>query len=315
MKALWLEDRSLALRDLRRPSVPAEALIRIRLAGICSTDLELAAGYYPFTGVPGHEFVGEVVEAPDPAWVGRRVVGEINAVCGTCGHCRGGRQTHCAKRTVLGIVGRDGALAQYTTLPLASLHRVPDALSDEQAVFTEPLAAALEILEQVAIRPGDRVLLLGAGRLGQLAARTLAPTGCDLSVVARHPRQRDLLAAQGIRVLAAGDLPAAHWDVVVEATGSGEGFALGLRAVRPRGTLVLKSTYRGSVDVDLSAIVVDEVTIVGSRCGPFPPALRLLESGRLDPTDLIDAEFPLDKAVEAFACAAGPGTLKVLVRV
>lgn len=313
MQALWLENRLLSLRHVPEPAVAGEALIRIRQAGICGTDLELVRGYYPYTGILGHEFVGEVVAADDPAWIGARVVGEINVVCGTCEACRSGRRTHCANRTVLGIVNRHGTFAEYTTLPLANLHRVPDTVPDEMAVFTEPLAAALEIQEQVSIRPTDRVLVIGAGRLGQLIAQTLALTGCDLRVLARHPIQKDLLAARSIAVISADALPLRFWDVVVEATGSAEGFHLARQAVRPRGTLVLKSTYAGELTINASALVVDEITVIGSRCGPFAAALRLLEARRVDPTPLIMDVFPLHRAMEAMARAAQPGVLKVLL--
>jgi threonine dehydrogenase-like Zn-dependent dehydrogenase len=313
MQAVWLENQQMTLRRVPEPTVPGEALIRIRQAGICGTDLELVKGYYPYTGIPGHEFVGEVVAAEDPAWIGARVVGEINVVCGTCAACRSGRRSHCEHRTVLGIVNRHGTFAEYTTLPLANLHRVPDTVPDEMAVFTEPLAAALEIQEQVTIHPTDRVLLIGAGRLGQLIAQTLALTGCDLHVLARHPGQKDRLAARGIPVLSAETLPLRCWDVVVEATGSAEGFHLARQAVRPRGTLVLKSTYKGELTINASALVVDEITLVGSRCGPFAAALRLLEARRVDPTPLIMDVLPLSRALEAMERAAQPGMLKVLL--
>jgi threonine dehydrogenase-like Zn-dependent dehydrogenase len=202
MQALWLENHKIDLRDVSGPRNPDEALIKIRKAGICSTDLELVKGYYPYTGILGHEFVGEVVEAEDAAWIGQRVVGEINVVCGRCEQCQNGRSTHCEDRTVLGIVNRDGTLAEFTQLPIANLHRVPDSVPDEVAVFTEPLAAALEIQQQIQIKPTDRVLLVGAGRLGQLIAQTLALTGCDLRVVARHAHQQDLLKRRGIEVIA-----------------------------------------------------------------------------------------------------------------
>lgn len=315
MQALWLENRLLSLRHVPEPAVAGEALIRIRQAGICGTDLELVKGYYPYTGILGHEFVGEVVAAEDPAWVGVRVVGEINAVCGACEACRSGRRSHCPNRTVLGIVNRHGTFAEYTTLPLVNLHRVPDTVPDEMAVFTEPLAAALEIQEQVSIHPTDRVLLIGAGRLGQLIAQTLALTGCDLRVLARHPVQKDLLTARSIAVIAEDELPLRAWDVVVEATGSAAGFHLARKAVRPRGTLVLKSTYAGDLTINASALVVDEITVIGSRCGPFDAALRLLEARRVDPMPLIMDIFPLSRAIEAMERAAQPGMLKVLLRV
>jgi threonine dehydrogenase-like Zn-dependent dehydrogenase len=313
MHSLWLENQTLSPREVPRPSKPGEALIRVRLAGICGTDLELVRGYYPYTGIPGHEFVGEVIESPDQSWVGKRVVGEINATCGECEQCRNGRPTHCEKRTVLGITNRDGVHAEYTTLPLANLHLVPDLVSDEAAVFVEPLAAALEIQQQVHLQPTDRVLLIGAGRLGQLVAQTLALIGVDLRVVARHPLQKQLLTDRGIRLIREDEVQPRRWDVVVEATGSPSGFELARQALRPRGKLILKSTYRGEMTVNWSPIVVDEITIVGSRCGPFAPALRLLEKKEVDPTVLIAKRFPLACALEAYETAKQPGMLKVLL--
>lgn len=317
MHGLWLEDQQLSLRtDLPRPEpASGEALIRVRLAGICSTDLELTRGYYPYTGVPGHEFVGEVADAPeDRSWEGRRVVGEINAACGACNSCRSGRPTHCEERTVLGIVGRDGAFAQYLTLPLPNLHRVPDSVTDEAAVFCEPLAAALEICQQVHVRPTASALVVGAGRLGQLVARVLALTGCRLEVMARYEEQQQMLASRGIPFLHEGQLPRRCVDLVVETTGSVQGFSLARKAVRPRGTIVLKSTYAGQANqVDLSALVVDEITLQGSRCGPFAPALRLLSQGQVDTTDLYRYCFPLSRALRAFEMARRPAAMKVLL--
>ncbi len=313
MQALWLEDNKLSLRDIPQARNPEEALVKIRKAGICSTDLELVKGYYPFTGVIGHEFVGEVVEAEDKSWIGQRVVGEINVVCNHCEQCLNGRSTHCEHRTVLGITHRNGTFAEYTTLPITNLHRVPASVSDEMAVFTEPLAAALEIQDQIQIRPTDRVLLIGAGRLGQLIAQTLALTGCDLHVAARHKQQQELLKARSIRTISEEDIQPWRWDVVVEATGSPSGFALARRAIRPRGTMVLKSTYKGDMSVNFSSIVVDEIHLVGSRCGPFEPALRLMESKQVDPTVLIADEFRLSDGLKAFERAAESGVLKVLV--
>lgn len=314
MKAVWLEDCALSVRDVTAPVAKAdEALIRVRLSGVCGTDLELVRGYYPFTGVIGHEFVGKVVDAPDASWIGARVVGEINAACGECEACRNARPTHCENRTVLGISGRDGVHAEYTTLPLANLHRVPESVTDEQAVFTEPLAAAIEILAQVHVLPTDRVLLVGAGRLGQLVAQVLALTGCRLHVVARHPHQRALLAARGIACISAEEVESRRYDVVVEATGSPSGFELAHAAVRPRGTFVLKSTYRGEISLALAPFVVDEITIVGSRCGPFAPALRMLERGDVDVTPLIAERYPLDRSLKALEAAARPGMMKVLI--
>jgi threonine dehydrogenase-like Zn-dependent dehydrogenase len=314
MNALWLENNQISLRDVPQPKKQNEALVRIRKAGICSTDLELVKGYYPYTGVLGHEFVGDVVEADDVSWIGQRVVGEINAVCNQCEQCLNGRPTHCENRTVLGIVNRDGVFAEYTTLPIANLHKVPASVPDEMAVFTEPLAAALEIQDQIQIKTTDRVLLIGAGRLGQLIAQALALTGCDLRVVARHRHQQDLLKTRGIRIISEEEIQPWRWDIVVEATGSPSGFNLARKAIRPRGTLVLKSTYKGDMSVNFSSIVVDEIDIVGSRCGPFEPALRLMESKQVDPTILIDSEFVLGEALKAFEHATETGVLKVLVK-
>lgn len=316
MYALWLENKQPSLREVPIPTPPpGEALVRVRLAGICATDLELIKGYYPYTGILGHEFVGEIVEAAGaPQRVGQRVVGEINAVCRKCETCKRGDPTHCENRTVLGIVNRNGVFAEYTTLPLENLIPVPDTVSDEIAVFTEPLAAALEIQEQVFIKPTDRVLLVGAGRLGQLIAYTLKLTGCHLQVVTRHASQRKLLEGAGIFCIVEEDVPDRKMDVVVEATGSASGFMLARQAVRPRGTIVLKSTYAGNVEADFSAVVVDEITLVGSRCGPFTPALRLMELGLVDPRLLINAHYPLVEGIAALACAEQPGVFKVLVR-
>ena len=314
MRALWLEDRQLDLRDhvpLPDPP-PGEALIRVLKAGICNTDVELTRGYYPFTGIPGHEFVG-IVEGGSAPLAGRRVVGEINVVCGTCRACAAGRRTHCERRTVLGIAGRHGAFAEYLSLPVENLHVVPDSVSTDAAVFTEPLAAALEIQQQVAIGPGDRVLIVGDGKLGQLVAQTLILTGCALCVVGRHAAKLGLLAARGIDTKRDEGLEHGAFDVAVECTGNPDGFSTAQRALRPRGTLVLKSTYAGSLTLDASAVVVNELTLVGSRCGPFAPALDLLAAGRVSVEPLIHARYPLARAVAAFEHAVRPGVLKVLV--
>jgi 2-desacetyl-2-hydroxyethyl bacteriochlorophyllide A dehydrogenase len=317
MRAAWLQDGVVRVRDDVAMPVPAEgeALIAVGLAGVCGTDLELLRGYAAFTGVPGHEFVGHVVDAPGASeWVGRRVVGEINVRCGACRECRAGRGNHCERRRVLGIRGLHGALAEHLILPVANLHALPDGVSDESAVFAEPLAAALAIQAQVAINRGDRVLVVGAGRLGQLIARTLRTTGCELQVVARHPRQRELLAACGVEHISEDDVAHAAYDVTIEASGAESGFALARWALRPRGTLVLKSTHHGDRAFDFAQLVVDEITLVGSRCGAFAPALHLLESGTIDPTPLVDGIHALDDAPAAFVQAARPGALKILVR-
>jgi len=316
MKAIWLEDRQLSVRDLPRPAAgPGWAVVKVDLAGICSTDLELVKGYYPFTGVLGHEFVGRIVETPEaPDRIGQRVVGEINARCGVCSACRAGRRNHCEDRSVLGIYNLDGCFAEYLSLPLENLIPVPESVPDETAVFTEPLAAAAQILQQVTIRPEDRVLVIGAGRLGQWIAQVLAGTGCDLKVVARHAGPRNLLEQNGIAWVDEDQLLPAQADVVVEATGSPAGFESARKAVRAGGTIVMKSTYAGQLNVDFSSIVVDEITIVGSRCGPFEAALRLFESGRADPQGFVTGRFPLTEGKAAMAAAAQPGSMKILLQ-
>jgi threonine dehydrogenase-like Zn-dependent dehydrogenase len=316
VRALWLEDRTLRLRDDVPPPVPppGEALVRVRLAGVCNTDLELVRGYYPYAGVPGHEFVGVVEDAAGASdWISRRVVGDINAACGACPTCRAGRPTHCERRTVLGILARDGAFATHLRLPIGNLHAVPDGVPDDVAVFTEPTAAALEIQEQVRVSPEDRVVVIGTGKLGHLVAQTLAARGCRLLAVGRRPSTLGLLSARGIETATADGIPARAADLVVECTGNPEGLELARRAVRPRGTIVLKSTYHGKALIDMAPFVVDEITLVGSRCGPFAAALDALGRGDVDPRPLVEARYTLADAVAAFDHAARPGALKVLV--
>lgn len=321
MKALYLSNGTVEVRDRPRPDRPeGESLVRVRLAGVCNTDLELQRGYLEFAGVPGHEFVGEVVDSDDTALVGKRVVGEINAACGACDYCRRGLERHCPERTVLGILDRAGAHAEYLTLPTSNLYVVPDTLSDEEAVFTEPLAAACEITEQVHVEPAHRVVVVGDGKLGLLVAQVLALTGCELHVIGRHRNKLDILAQRGIttEVVPHGEtstLPDRWADVAVEVTGNPGGFATARRLLKPRGTFVLKSTYAGTAEVDLSRIVVDEITLVGSRCGPFPAALRLLAQGLVDVTSLLHDRFPLDQGPAAYVRAAERGVLKVVLDV
>lgn len=324
MRALRLTDNG-PLLDTGYPVPvpgPNETLIRLRMAGICATDLQLLAGYKGgYRGVLGHEFVGEVVEAPGHAeWVGKRVAGELNIGCGHCDLCHRGLGKHCRQRESLGIIRRDGAFADFLTLPVANLHRLPDSLPDEQAVFVEPLAAALQLLEQCHIRPDDRVYVLGDGRLGLLVAQVLARTCCDLTAMGRTDAKLSILAERNIRtartdnpgVLA--ELLARPADLVVEVTGSPDGFALARRLVRPGGVLALKSTFAAPLPAfDISTLVVDEITLLGSRCGPFPPAIRLLAEGAVDVASLIHARYPLDDGLAALAHAAQRGVLKVLV--
>jgi threonine dehydrogenase-like Zn-dependent dehydrogenase len=314
MQALWLENNQLQLRDdapIPNPA-PGEALVRVIRAGICNTDLELLRGYYPYTGILGHEFVGVVEQGPEHL-KGQRVVGEINAVCGQCRFCRSGQPTHCENRTVLGIVNRNGAFAEYLCLPIENLHRVPDNVPTDVATFTEPVAAALEIQQQVKVSPAERVLVVGDGKLGQLVAQTLAVIGCDLLVVGRHQEKLANLAARGIQTGGEDAVADRAFDLSVECTGNPAGFAIARRALRPRGTLVLKSTYAGQLTFDASSLVVDEITLIGSRCGPFPAALDLLASGRVDVEPLIHARYPLSEGLAAFERASTKGVLKVLL--
>ncbi len=292
-----------------KPTPPVgEARVRVVRAGICNTDLEITKGYMGFRGVLGHEFVG-IVEAGEME--GARVVGEINAYDGTCPTCLRGDVTHCPHRTTLGIVNRDGAFAEYLVLPLGNLHRVPDAVTDAQAVFTEPLAAACEIVDRVHVRPTDRVCVIGDGKLGLLCAQVLFLTGCDLRVLGRHPNKLAILERRGISVSTDADSIGSRFDIVVDCAGHASGFELARRLLRPRGTLVLKSTFHGAQALPFSPIVIDEITIVGSRCGPFEPALRLLEQKLVDVDSMLSAEFSLARGVEAFERAEASGVLKV----
>jgi len=295
-----------------------EALIRVSLAGICSTDLELTKGYMGgFGGVLGHEFVG-VVERTGAAetadWVGRRVVGTINLGCGRCPVCLGDGPEHCPNRTTLGIANKDGVFADYVTLPVVNLLPVPDGVPDEEAVFTEPLAAALRIREQIRVRPTARVAVVGPGRLGLLVAQVLTLGGTEVTVLGRRRETLPLPAQLGLAVGLVEEQGDDSFDVVVEATGNEAGLAHSLRLARPRGTLALKSTFHGNANVNLTKLVVGELTVVGSRCGPFAPALRLLAAGAVQVRPLIEAEYPLRDGLAAFEHAARPGVRKVLLR-
>jgi threonine dehydrogenase-like Zn-dependent dehydrogenase len=318
MQCLWLDNKQLTIREVPVPHpAPGDALVRVHLAGVCGTDLALCNGYAPYNGILGHEFVGEVMAAPtDRVWEGRRVVGEINIPCHDCPTCAAGRPQHCPQRSVLGIQNHPGVFAELVTLPVANLHEVPEGVSDDQAVFTEPLAAALRITEQVSLTPSDRVLLVGAGRLGQLIAQVLVTTGCQVYALAKHTIQRNALRERPVKLLLPEDLPpaTAAFDVVVEATGSPTGFVQARRAVRPGGTLVLNSTYPGTTDVDLSSLVVDEITVIGSRCGPFDKALALLAEGKVDPLPFIETTYPLQNAALAMEHARRSAAFKVLIR-
>jgi alcohol dehydrogenase len=308
-------DGTVALRDVPMPLLaPGDALVAVRLAGICGTDLELTRGYKAFRGILGHEFIGEVLECPSaPHWQGRRVVGEINLSCGTCERCTTGLRNHCATRRVLGILAHPGCFAEQLVLPAANLHAVPDTLTDEQAVFTEPLAAAFQIFEQVPLAPATRVAVIGDGKLGLLVVMALRARGIPVTAIGRHPRKLALVAGPGVRTTTTDALQPERFDVVIEATGSRNGLALALTLVRPRGTVVLKSTVHGTVELPTTALVVDEIHLVGSRCGPFAEALAAMADGTVDPRPLVDARYPLAHAEQALAHAGRPGTLKVLI--
>lgn len=316
MKALRVDSQGLALAEIERPGSDDEALVRVILSGICNTDLEIARGYAGFHGTIGHEFVGVVESAPSGALVGERVVGEINAGCGKCELCLAGDSRHCPARTVLGIVGRNGAHAEYLQLPLRNLLPVPAQICDEHAVFTEPLAAVCAITERVAFTGDDSVAVIGDGKLGLLCAQTLALTGARLLLIGKHEEKLRIAERRGIETATIERVAkrVREFDVVVEASGAAAGFALALQLLRPRGTLVLKSTFHGATEFDAAPIVVDEITIVGSRCGRFAPALDLLRQGAIDVESLISEEYPLSKGVLGMARASQKGVLKVLLR-
>jgi alcohol dehydrogenase len=307
MHALVFDGQLKLTRDYPAPRAPdGEARVRVLRAGICNTDLEIIRGYLGFRGILGHEFVGALDD-------GTRVVGEINASDATCPTCLRGDVTHCPNRTTLGIVNRDGALAEFLVLPTRNLHRVPDAVSDAHAVFVEPLAAACEITERVHIRPADRVAVIGDGKLGLLCAQVVHLTGCDLIAIGRHANKLAILQKRGIATTTDPDAIRGAFDVVVDCAGHASGFELARKLLRPRGTLVLKSTFHGAQEMPFAPIVIDEIAIVGSRCGPFEPALRLLEKKLVDVEALMDSEFPIARGVEAFERAVQPGVLKVQV--
>jgi len=313
MRALVLDGNGVRVAD-NHPFAqrPGEARIKLIQAGVCATDLELIQGYMGFEGVLGHEWVGVVEDAPEADWIGQRVVGEINCPCERCPTCQRQQPTHCPDRTVLGILGRDGAFGEHLCLPTGNLHRVPESVGSDAAIFVEPLAAALQILEQVHIRPSHQVIVLGAGRLGQLCARVIALTGAHVTVVNRTPPRLALLPSHVDRCTS-DQAVGLRADVVVDCTGSPAGLATATQLVRPRGTVVLKTTVHEQRTVPSNSWVIDEVTVVGSRCGPFAPALRVLASDVMDLTPLITARFSLDQGVEALHAAAQPEHTKVVL--
>jgi threonine dehydrogenase-like Zn-dependent dehydrogenase len=315
MLAVHLENGTVTVREVpvpRRP--PGFALLKLLVGGICNTDLELQRGYYGFSGTPGHEFVAEVAEADTPALVGKRVVGEINLACCHCDWCRRGLGRHCPNRAVLGIVNHPGAFAEYFTLPERNLHVLPGELPTERAVFTEPLAAACEILDQATIPCGESIAVLGDGKLGLLISMTLSAHGYKVHQYGRHEEKLRIAAQCGVQTsLADRALPTAAYDWVVDATGNPEGLRAAAAMVRPRGTVILKSTVHGTVGIDTAPLIVNEITLIGSRCGRFECALPLLDHALIPVESMIAARFPLEKAPEAFARAAERGTLKVLL--
>ncbi len=315
MKAAYFDGSKISVKHDYPDPKPCETLVRVRLAGICGTDLEMIQGYASYTGVLGHEFVGEVVKSSNRSLVGKRVVGEINAGCGRCQMCTTGLERHCPERTVLGIYKRDGAFAQYLSLPEKNLHVIPDSVSDEQAVFVEPLAAAFEIEEQLKIDINSKIAILGDGRLAQLIARVLGINHKNMTCFGRHQNKLQLLSKLGVQTKI-GILPEDErtFDVVIEATGSESGFLDTMKLAKPRGIVVLKSTIASKNNLDLTPAIVNEITFIGSRCGPFRPAIQALASGIISVDDLIDSVYPLDKLNDALDAARDSEKLKVLLK-
>lgn len=317
MNALRYTNNQLKLEEISVPKTKNEAIIRVVKSGICNTDLEIVRGYAGFSGTIGHEFVGVVEKADDrPELIGKRVVGEINAGCGECELCFRNDSRHCLSRTVLGIHNRDGAHAEFTTLPSVNLLEVPENVSNEKAVFVEPLAAAFGITEQISISPETRVAVVGDGKLGLLCAMSLALKTSNIVLIGKHIEKLSIAKKRNIETILLGvALPKLnrHFDVVVEASGSESGFATALELIKPRGKLVLKSTFQGKTNLEMWRVVVDEITVVGSRCGRFAPALELLTSGKVEVADLISEELPLSKGVEAMRRAGEKGAMKIIL--
>ena len=313
MKALVFKNK-LEFKEVDRPSPEDdEALIKVSMAGVCNTDLELIKGYMGFEGVLGHEFVGKVDKAGSSDWVGKRVCGEINFGCGKCNYCLSGLSRHCPNRSVMGILNRNGTFAEYVTLPIKNLIEIPDSVPDNAAVFVEPLAAALEILEQIHVEPNNRAVVVGDGKLGLLICQILKLTGCELCLVGKHPRKLEIAESWSVKTFNSPKMPDTKCDIVVEASGNPSGFSTALRLVRPRGTVVLKSTYHGNLKLDAAPIVIDEIKIIGSRCGPFAAAVRILEQNLVDVFPLIEEIYPFEQALLAFERARQKESLKILL--
>jgi len=314
MRALVFDGKLHLRTDYPDPvPAPGESIVKISLAGVCGTDLEITRGYMEYRGVPGHEFVGRVVQSEIASLAGKRVVGEINASCRTCNSCIDGMGRHCPTRTVLGILGRDGAFAEYLRLPNANLFSLPDSVTDEAAVFTEPFAAACEIFDQTHLKRTDRIAVLGDGRLGALVALALRGENFAPVVAGHHPEKLKRLAALGLQTQSADEL-APGYDAVVDCTGQSAGFSSAIALVRPRGTVILKSTAAAGAAMNLAPVVINEITIIGSRCGRFGPALDALAAHKFEPQALIDATYSLDDGVAAFAAAADKSKFKIVIR-
>jgi threonine dehydrogenase-like Zn-dependent dehydrogenase len=315
MQALYWDGRELTSNSsYPSPKVDAQtALIKVHLAGICATDLQIFKGYMSFRGVPGHEFVGTVCDGPENL-LGKRVVVEINFGCGQCENCARSLSRHCPNRKVMGILGADGAFAEYVSVPVENAHVVPVNIADEEAVFTEPLAAAFEIIEQVPINPGDEILVLGDGKLGSLCAQALKLTGANVTVLGKHPEKLNRIKRWALRTMLLNDWKPKLFDIVVEATGAASGLELAMRAVRPRGTLVLKSTIAGNHQLSLAPLVINEINVVGSRCGPFPEALKALAERTVSVTPLVEKVYSLNEGLDAVGHAARAGAGKILLR-
>lgn len=316
MKALLFDEQIRFDKNHPLPErKPYEVLVRVLKAGICRTDLEITKGYLGFKGILGHEFVGIVEESPDQNLTGKRVVGEINISCGNCMYCLQGMPTHCENRSVVGIQNKNGAFAEYLSLPMENIHVLSDSITDDQALFTEPLSAAVQILTQVHIRPGDQTIVLGDGNLGLLCAQVVAMTGAQVLAVGKYRSKLDILEKRGIKTCLIDELTREKADVVIECTGSPSGLQQAFKTVHPRGTIVLKSTFFAHSKINLVPIVINEVVLVGSRCGAFPPALRLLEDKTIDVVSLISQRYPLNEGVQAFQAAKRRDTVKIVLEI
>jgi threonine dehydrogenase-like Zn-dependent dehydrogenase len=315
MKGLQYDGNLQLRHDLPLPGrSPGEALIKVLMAGICQTDIEITKGYMAFHGIPGHEFVGVVEGADSGSLIGKRVVGEINCSCRVCDNCTAGRYKHCTKRSVLGIAGRDGAFAEYLTLPERNLHLLPDAIPNEEAVFVEPLAACYRIIEQVPVAQDSSVLVLGDGRMGLLCSQGLKTARAHVTVMGRHEEKLSILSGLGINTKNTSEGLKGKFDIVVDCTGSPDGLSIALSYTRPQGILLIKSTVAAQRSIDFNDVVINEIQIRGSRCGPFAPAIQALQKKEIVVAPLISRIFPLDQAVEAFQAAAQKKNIKILLQ-